>query len=577
MSQQENTLEHRGLSEYYEKNHKDDVMDVFKAVLESNQNALKDEELAFILNTLEYYQDQLCFHEFWRMMESYDYTYKQVVEFINQNQDYTHLIKIYLDEKFNLSAVVEILAQINQLLETAPYLLKNRYFQKLAIQKTATAVGDSYDLLVAASFVKAFQVTNPEVDFSKIKDKMMVYCEVALLDKLELQKITLKDLDTYADISTGKLNEKEFKDKRLISKYNILKVLRELFHTPAVSVGLTLQQLSPANRGELRDILKNVLRGNLSEDYFQHILAAFEDEDGSYHYPQLFAYLSKNADEKQMLSFISWTTKNLRLDHHYHRALKAYFKFHPRSIWKNKSARKELGMISTSSFRRLVKEVESESASSAVKFFRKYGIQVSSVLLITLTVGVGLYFGYDFLTDNKDKAVVSKSNKAAASEPVKNQDLDPFREWISEEPFALTVNGELQKLAFGAANSTGGKSLVLIDSQNIETPFDLMVDSEVSPFDEDGVLKEDFSLYHTEYDFDDNGNPEVVIMALNQTFESFVWVYSPVFENGSVTMREDLVLKGMSAAKLEDNTLKLLRDQGQSESYAYLNQKFVKQ
>lgn len=577
IGQQEYTLEHHGLSEYYDKNDNEDIINIFKAVLESNQNALKDEELAFVLNTLEHYQEQSVIHELWKLMENQGHTYKQVVEFINQNQDYTNLIKKYLDEKFNLSAVVEILAQIDKLLEASPFILKNRYFQKLAIQKTAYAVGDSYDLFVAASFVKAFQVTNPEVDFSKIKDKMMVYCEIALLDELELQKVTLKDIDTYAHISTAKLNEKELKDKKIVSKYKILKVLQELFHTPVVSVGLTLQQLSPASREELREILKSVLRSNISEDYFQHILAAFQDEDGSYHYPQLIAYLSKSADEKLMLSFIKWTASNLQLDHHYHRALKAYLKSHPRSIWKNKIARKELGMISTSSFRKLVKEVESESVSPLVKFFKKYGVQVSSVLLITLAALGGLYFGYDLLTDKKDNAAVSKSSKAAASEPAKNLDLAPFKEWISEEPFVFNVNGQQQKITFGPANTPGGKSLVLTDSQNSETPFDLMIDSEISPFDEKGVLKKGFSLYHTAYDFDANGNPEIVIMALSQIFESFVWVYSPISENGSVSLRADLALKGMSDAKLADNTLKLLGDQGQSETYAYLNQQFVKQ
>jgi hypothetical protein len=574
LSQQDNALEHLGFSEFYEKSHKEDVIVIFKAVLESTHNGLKDEELAFILNTLEYYQNQPDFHILWKMMENYDYTYKQVVQFIDLNQDYTHLIQTYLEDQFNLSTVAEILAQIDQLLVTSPHLLKSRYFQKVAIQKTARAVSESHDLFVAASFVKAFQVTNPEVDFSKIKDKMMVYSELALLAKLDLQKVTLKDIETYAHISTGKLNDKELKDKRLVSKYQILKILQELLHTPVVSVGLTLQKLSPANREELREILKNVLRSNISEDYFQHILAGFTDEDGSYHYPQLIAYLSKNADDTLMLSFIIWTVKNLQLDHHYHRALKAYLKSHPRSIWKKKSARKELWMVSTSSFRKLVKEVESESASPVVKFFKRFGIQLSIVFLITLAVGVGLYVGYDFLTDNKDKKVVSK---AVASEPVKNQDLNPFKEWIREEPFGFIVNGEPMKLTFGAANPTGGRSLVLIDSQNIETPFDLVVESEVSPFDEHGVLKDDFSLYHTEYDFDANGNPEVVVMALSQTFESFVWVYSPISENGSVSLRRDLVLKGMSAAKLADHTLKVLGIQGQSETYAYLNQQFVKQ
>jgi hypothetical protein len=577
VSQQENTLEHQGLSEFYEKNPKEDVMDIFKAVLESVENDLKDEELAFILNTLEHYQDQSYFHDLWKIMESEVHTYKQIVEFINQHQDYTNLIKIYLDEKFKLITVVEILAQINNLLETSPFLLKNRYFQKLAIQKTAYAVGDSYDLFIAVSMVKAFQVTNPDVDFSKIKEKMLLYSEIALLDELELKNVTLKDIDTYAHISTGNLNEVELKDKKIISKYKIMKVLHELFHTPVVSVGVILQQLSPANREELREVLKNVLRSNISEDYFQHILAAFDDEKGGYHFPQLFAYLSKNADEKLMLSFIKWTAKTLQLDHHYHRALKAYLKSHPRSVWKNKTYRKELCMISTSSFRKLVKEVENESASQVVKYFKKYGVQLSCVLLIILVLGGGLFFGYDLLADKKDKESVSKPNKAVASDPAKNINLDPFREWISEEPFVFNVNGQQQKMTFGQANPTGGKSLVLTDSQNIETPYQLMIDSEVSPFDEKGVLKRGFSLYHTEYDFDDNGNPEVVIMVLNQTFESFVWVYSPITENGTMSLRSDLALKGMSAAKLVGNTLKLLGDQGQSETYVYLNQQFVKQ
>jgi hypothetical protein len=552
-------------------------IEIFKAVLESNQNSLKDEELAFILNTLEQYQNQSVFHELWKMIQVHENTYKHVVEFINQNPDYTYLIKTFLDEKFNLITVVDILAQIDKLLETSPYILKNRYFQQLAIQKTAYAVGNSYDLFIAVSMVKAFQVTNPDVDFSIIKDKMMVYSEIALLNELDLQNLTLKDIDTYADISTGTLNAKDLKNKRIISNYNILKVLHELFHTPLVSVGVILQQLSPASREELREVLKNLLRRNISEEYFQHILAAFDDDEGCYHYPQLFAYLSKNADEKLMLSFIMWTAKNLQLDHHYHRALKAYLKSHPRSVWKSKSAKKELQLISTSSFRKLLKEVESESASSVVKFFKRYGVQLSSVLLITLAVAGGLYFGNDLLADKKIKEPVAKSNKAAAREPVKNLDFTPFKEWISEEPFVFDLNGEQQKITFGQANPTGGKGLVLTDSQNIETPFDLVIDSEVSPFDDKGVLKEEFSLYHTDYDFDANGNSEVVFMALSQTFESFVWVYSPIFENGSVGLRADLALKGMSDAKLVDNTLKLLGNQGQSEVYAYLNQQFVKQ
>ncbi|MEH7009609.1 hypothetical protein V7087_02145 [Neobacillus niacini] len=575
------TLELSGFDDFYEKNKKEYGIEFFKAVLESNQTSLKDEELAFILNTLEHYQNHSFFHELWKMIERYPVSFKSVVEFINQHRDYTDLIKLYLDKKFNFSSVEDILNEISKRLETSPYLLKNRYFQMLAIQKTAHAVGDSSNIFKATNAVKTFKVTNLDVDFTKLKDRMMVYSEIALLIKLDLQNITLKDINLFMGLTTGKLSEKELQDKRIFNKYKSMLVLHELFNTPGVSAALLLQELSPNIRKELRDVLKNVLRGNLSKEYFQHLLAAFDDEEGSYHYPQLFAYLSKNVDDKLMLSFIKWTSKNLQLDHHYHRALKDYLKSHPRSIWKNNTAREELQMISTISFRKLLKEVQNETASPVLKFFKKKGVHLSIVLLTTLAVGSGLYFGYDLLADKKENTAVSKASKPPATVSAEtkkdNTTLAPFKKWVGENPFVFNVNGEQQKMTFGQANPTGGKSLLLTGSQTNETPFDLVMDSEVSPFDEKGVLKEGFSLYHAEYDFDDNGNPEVVIMALSQTYETFVWVYSPISENGSVSLRADLAIKGMSDAKLVDNTLKLLGDQGQSETYAYLNQQFVKQ
>lgn len=567
------------MSAFYEKNNKEYVIEAFKAVLESNQNALKDEGLAFILNTLEHYQNQSVFHSIWKLIEGHESIYNYVLEFIHQQQDYSNLLKLILENKFNLTQVEDILSEINNLLETAPYLRKNRCFQVLAIQKTADAVGHSTDPYKAASAVQAFNVTNLEVDFSKIKDKMMVYAEIALVDDLELQNMTLKDIDTFALLSTGKLTEIELKDRKIISKYQKLKVLHELFTKPVVSVGVIVQRLSPANREELREILKKVLRSNLSEKYFQHILAAFDNEEGSYHFPQLFGYLSKHADDERMLSFIKWSAKNLQPDHHYHRALKAYLKTHPRSIWKNKGAKKELQMISTVSFSRLVKEVQNETASPVVKFVKRYGVHVSILLLSTLVVGSGIYLGNDILFDKNEKTAFSKTNKPATPvhvEVSEKTSLEPFQRWNAGNPYVFLVNGEQQTITFGQANPTGGKSLVLTGGQNIATPFEMVIDSEASPFDEKGVLKEGFSLYHTEHDFDKSGTPEVVIMALNQTYESFVWVYSLLSENGSVGLRSDLAINGMSDAKLVDNTLTLLGAQGQSETYSFVNQQFEK-
>lgn len=578
IEQQAYSLENGGLNSFYEKNNKESIMESFKAVLERNHNTSKDEGLAFILNTLEHYQNESVFYELWTMLEDYESTYRYLLEFIHLNPDYTNLLRLYLEKKFNLSHVEDVLAQINVLLETSPFLLKNPCFQKLAIQRTANAVGSSSDFFKAASAVKAFEVTNLEVDFSKVKNMMMFYSEIAFLGKIELHTLTLKDIDTFVLFSTGKLSEKELKDKRIISKFKILNVLHVLFNTPVVSVEVILQQLSPGDRKELREVLKNLLRNHLSENYFQHLLAAFDNEEGSYYYPQLIAYLSKNADDPLMLSFIKWTSKNLQFDHHYHRALKDYLKSHPRSIWKKKTARKELQMITNVNFRKLLKEVQHENMSPVIKLFKRYGLQLSSAMVITLAVGCGLYLGYDLFVNKKDHTAVTKASKPPITEPLEvDTTLDSFKKWLGENPFVFNVNGEQQKLTFGQGNPTGGKSLVLTHNLTSETALELAIDSEVSPFDEKGLVKEGFSLYHTEYDFDANGNPEIVIMALSQTFESFIWVYSPIVENGIVSLRAELAIKGMSAAKLVDNSVKLLGEQGQTETYTYINQQFVKQ
>ena len=224
--------------------------------------------------------------------------------------------RFFLTKKFNLTSVEDILGEINQLLLKVPFIVKNRGFQSLIIKKTSQAISDSSDIFTAASAVKEFRIANEDVDFSKIKEMLMVTTEITLLKALEFKKLTLMDIDTFAHLSTGRLNVKEIQDKLVVRKYKIMQVLYGLFNSPNVSVELLLQPLSLAAREELRNVMKNVLRSNLSEKYFQHLLAAFNNEDGSFHYPQLFAYLSKHGDADLVLSFIKWTAKNLHQSAH---------------------------------------------------------------------------------------------------------------------------------------------------------------------------------------------------------------------------------------------------------------------
>lgn len=71
----------------------------------------------------------------------------------------------------------------------------------------------------------------------------------------------------------------------------------------------------------------------------------------------------------------------------------------------------------------------------------------------------------------------------------------------------------------------------LTDNKNGHFPLDLRTDTDVTPFDETWKLKEEFSLSGIEYDFDPTDkSTEVVLVAKDDSGESYLWVYSINFE-----------------------------------------------
>ena len=181
------------------------AIDFVKAVLELNQLSLHDKGLEFILNTLDHYKNEPIFHTVMELVEGSSDTYDPLMEFITRHPDYTEILDLYLKEKFNLTHIEDILSEINHLLLKVPFLAKNRGFQSLIMKKTSQAISDSSDFFQAASAVKEFRIANQDVDYSKIKEMMMVTTEITLLKALEFKNLTLKDIDTYADVSTGRI------------------------------------------------------------------------------------------------------------------------------------------------------------------------------------------------------------------------------------------------------------------------------------------------------------------------------------------------------------------------------------
>lgn len=541
------------------------------AVLEFNQFTENDTGLAFILNTLVHHKDHPIFHELWKIIETDQRTFYPLFDFMNKQPDYENLVELYLAQKFShLQRVEEILYELKKWLVTAPYLLEYDRFQSRMIEQAASAVGDAVEPFFAAKVVKNFNYEN-----ETFKERLMILSEIALLHTIELDKITLEEIQSYGQLTTGKLTDQLVKETGMIHKLKMITVLSELFSPQCRDLNLVLQPLAESSRKELQEILRRILQNQLSPTYFQPLLAAFDSDE----YPELFDYLSKHGDTAVILSFIKWMVKTTyRPNPNYIQALKKYLKSSPNSIWKDKKARKELKNIQSFGFKKLIIEVEKATSSLGTKFIKRYGARLS-ILLLVIAIGVGGFFLYDLVFDKEQTEAVSNSSKPAVAKPNETKkeelSLEPFKKWTAEEPFILNVTGNQLKLTFGQTNPLGGKSLILTDSKNAETPIELVTDLGTTPFDESGALKEGFSIFHAEHDFDANGNPEVIIMALNQASESFVWVYT--YQEDTNNLSAKLAIIGMSNAKLEGNHLILLGTKGLSETYTYTNQEFIKE
>jgi hypothetical protein len=344
--------------------------DIIRAVMEFNHISLHADGLSYIINTLKHYENDPLFHDIWKILEEDPHTYQHLIEFIHEHPDYGWMFNQYIDEKFkSLRHVENILDSLSHLLVAAPFLLKNSWFESQMIFITADAVGDAINPVKAANLVKDYQLDGTE--FTSFKERLMLFTEIALLDGVNLNNLTLEDIETFGRLTRNQLSESELKEAGVLAKYKIMTVLHDIFRSPTLPVELSLKSLPFCSREQVREVLKHLLENQFSPTYFQHLLAAFADEDGSYHYSQLFGYLRKYADEQTALLFIQWTAKKVGNDVHYQRELKKYL-LSPKSIWQNKDVRKELLNVQSYSFKKLIKEIQHETASPVVKFFKKH-------------------------------------------------------------------------------------------------------------------------------------------------------------------------------------------------------------
>lgn len=346
------------------------AIDYIKAVLEFNQIALCSESLTFILKTIDYYKNDALFLELWKVVEQDKRSYHALLQFIENDGEDGDLLEGYLYDRFQqVTQVDEILSELHFMLQS-PYLLKNEKFIAIVCEKIGAAVKNSADPIKAALAVKDLTIEQHHLEFRAFKDILVDQTKKALLKKIDLSLLTLRDMEAYGEIFTWKLHERQLITGDEKEKYSMLLALYELIDAPPQSSALHLNTLSLDNREKVRGILKRILQKNMNTSYFQLLIIAFEDDRGSHNFDELFKYLSETADDDTILSFIKWSETNSKIKVYYQDALRRYLIRNTRSIWKNKATRTELKKIDSKGLKKILKEVQNNTPHPVVKFLK---------------------------------------------------------------------------------------------------------------------------------------------------------------------------------------------------------------
>ena len=163
---------------------------------------------------------------------------------------------------------------------------------------------------------------------------------------------------------------------RAKDKYLIIDALYQLLSMPARADSYDLRSLSKGQREQVRDILQQQLRQNPSVEHLGLLDIAYGSDYDEVDYGSLLRHLIQYSDDKTVLFFIQKSQLLVGRDVRFKNLLLRYFVSDPRSIWNDKTYRKELKSIRNSSFNRLLKEVELETAKNPiVKFIKKKSLK----------------------------------------------------------------------------------------------------------------------------------------------------------------------------------------------------------
>ncbi|WP_462410927.1 GAP1-N2 domain-containing protein [Neobacillus sp. Marseille-QA0830] len=503
------------------------ALDYIRAVVSVNKIVRSDEALSFVLDTLENFQSDPLFFKLWKIIEQDKFTNEVIINFISEHIFYEDLLKKYLEEQFKQGASIKDILNQVKLLLGLPILLNVEMFHSLSISKVYTSIQNERQAFDGVLTVNDFSLNIINPKFASLKAEMVKAAKLALLGSMKINKLSIDDILKFGKIFP---NDVKVKDEQSMRNYTVTITLHKLLSNPSQAAFVSLNPLGRIDRELLRETLKQLLT-KVAPEHFPVLIMAYSSDTGEVDYRGIFKHLVQFSDEKTFVAFIRMHT-NWLVNKQYKLELRSYLIKHPQSIWKDKTCRNALKEIPNGSLKKLLKEVETETASPIMKFFKKNGVKLLLSLLAVGVAGGGAWFGVDYFSGKNDKqAAVKTSNPKVEEKESKKEEeikdspilLEQFKESTEQnQMYQINLEGPQFKRI-----SMQVQGVTLTNNDNGNFQLDVATDTGTSPFEKGWKLKKEFSLKGIENDFDiDDQNKEVVLVAKDETGETFLWIYS---------------------------------------------------
>lgn len=322
------------------------------------------------VKTLVHFHESTMEKEIWILLESYSFTYQQVLSYMSDIRlSYPEVLASYLEEKFNRNLDKEtIFYHVEQLLSANPALEHHTTFIQITNERFVQDVRTSTDVFHDTAQIHIFL----EKYVSYYRKNIYPAIQVELLKNAHVESVVWEDIRLFGKIFEASSFGQEGVER---VKYDLLHALYQLFFGPIDQIEKVDQVLKSPYKSKFKELGKSLLIMNLeSMQFFERLAVLFKGDKDEMLHDDIFAFIAVYGTKGDMLNYIKWSFNLYGEIVSYRESLINYLVTDRNSIWKDKNVQKDLKKMRSPSFQRLIKEVHYQSSSTMKRILHKVKI-----------------------------------------------------------------------------------------------------------------------------------------------------------------------------------------------------------